>query len=597
MSIDTQTKINPSGDGSQGQTPAVPMNEQPSYVKLNNMEQARFISQVGPFTSKEKNVFNFLCQRWEPMMEYDMLFYELGQDDLMASFGSLMAKLRRYAMGSIIYQTIDNRLEPGSILLCERFAAIFYTKLIDQSYQRIQMDFDIPFPVTSDDDFSAAIEQKRVHKVEYEQLCSLLKREAPLPQEPLIGVATYFGRLMLLPTLNINLAVEMARAKLQSYFSDKRIIALFKRLNHGFREQVLRTRPFELDPEFWLDACSRFLDRRSDFENVLPPPNESYYQAGLLIRRMARVLVDAKTESKVALLRRENDMSAILQNIREHGSPLLTAQQYRALFEKYRLEWGNDFEKTIKDFETKYYSPSPRRKLALLYRWGNGIIHSERVYDFCTSCIRDMSHQLDDEYIADLRRWLRSHTQSWHSAFDSLDGFEHSLRTSVQKRDRFLFMTLTNTELWSEIVVAGVRNIAKSHQKSEFNRRMRCYFEADLKTIKPFKHIFDLSLEDIFDRGFNGMNAWRRFILHIFGIHRNLKQRFHAFSMGKEVADSNTRRSQKLIKASRRQIRQERKRRQYAANKNSVITGKPSHYSKTERDTAWEEFQHRLQKK
>ncbi|AFG37181.1 hypothetical protein [Spirochaeta africana] len=576
----------------------------PDCVNLEEMEREEFLSQIGNFTPQERGIFHRLCKRWEAEIPYQRFLMNLDIKNAAGDLGTLMTKLKKHRMGLLTYRMEDGFRKPDKIVITPFDGVLFYIKIIDDYYIRLQETLSAPLPYESDVRTQyPELPDADIKTVEYLDLLRIVGGQQD--SFPCVyRILIQDGDAVLATPTSAKWLIHAAVGKLRAFFANPNYLEIAAKIQKTSLieiKQQLSTR----NPEFWRDLTSGLLAEETTLKaNRSVRIGKRFFQICDFICRYVESQLQLAEEQRKEREDRDLDMKSIAQAIKEDKEKLIGQPRLDQLIEGLKEKYEKKFAEFKAEFLSRYTQGSGTT-LATIVAINDTWVHIDNLFPIFTARMDTMQPELQRHYIKVMERQLRTNNRSNSDIFYSKENFELDITETVREIDPFLADCLERPNITSEAMVHHLKQRRKIKSPEELRAHLMLYFHARTLLFLPLAQIFNLNLGEIFHQGFLRLPLWRQIVIRLLGRYGTLEEKFigRSFTTYKRMMKDEIRARQELmpkesieeenparrnrdrrVTAAGRPVR--RKRSQTAAAK----PAKPRSYNANEREEAWRRF-------
>ena len=264
---------------------------------------------------------------------------------------------------------------------------------------------------------------------------------------------------------------------------------------------------------FWISFTRTLLNYREDLKIRIKGISPLIFtSARLLNAYFSNNLLELK-EKKMEQKERQNARNEIVEEIRERGSHWTAASILNDELNKKEKIWEG-FRLEFKETVLKKQEGGDNPSLILL----NGqIIHKDYLFPYFKRELKNLAVELHKLYQGMMTDLLKNGKSEDYSQFFSRNNFKADIMNRIRNHSPLLKELLQKPVLMAGVGFYYYKDLKGIKRTGTIRDSLNFYFESDLKQYKDIDQILQLSLISLFDRSFELLGWWSRFILKITG--------------------------------------------------------------------------------
>ncbi len=503
-------------------SPSRQLIEEPDYVHLDNRNREEFLSQMGNFSPRERELFHLICKRWQPEIPYEQFVRHV--EHASTDLTGLLEKLKKQRIGMLTQSYSAGSYKPETIIISSRDSIHFYSKIIESYYIGLQETLAAPLP------FAKEVFEQYPHMPKDETIplnyLQLLQALADKPSEmPIMYSLPVHGEDSLLATpKSLQWIIHAAMGKMRAFFSNPDNLELAaKILNTSMLDikQKLDTRL----PDFWQTLTENLIAKESEIHASRSLRLSSrFFQICSIINQYIKAQIELAEQNKKDREDRELDMKSIVQTVKDYPNRLISEEEIQDLIDGFSEKYGKSFAAFKAEFRSTYMLS--KKSIAKLNQIQEHWVHIDNLFPEFAARMDAVQGQLMRHYVKQMEKQLRSNNRSNSEVFYSKENFELDILNTIEGIDEFLAHSLQRPGLISEALVHHLKRKGKIKGPDDLRAHLMVFFHARTLLFLPLAEIFNLNLGEIFERGFTKLPLWRQIMIRLFGRYNSLQDKF-----------------------------------------------------------------------
>ncbi|MFP4113069.1 MAG: hypothetical protein ACOC2Y_01905 [Spirochaetota bacterium] len=504
------------------------MSAQPDYVSFEPKGRDEVLSQIGSFSPSERDLFQRLCDSWEPRIDARQFIRsaEKNEKQERSALERLMAKLRTAELGVLTTKPGESGAEPDEIVLTSKGSLEFWTVVVEQAIERI---------VRSRQGVLPSVERIRAHKslppdyhvveADSSQFLSAYSGNAE-PQT--VYRLRLLGDYRILFTLGTARAiVARALAVLRRDLDERGIVEELARIRDTTMTEI-RSRLESRAPDVWLELTQTVVKERSTivFRKNMEESDE-LFQLAYLVMVYTDARIGAAREQKANDELIAAELARIDDAVREVPAGMLSQDEFSSLVESAQDRVGNASAALLsRRLSDELLTPRPRRKLSRVLFVHGVYIHNTRVSTAFESARSEMSTRLTREYTELMEAFLRGRAPEIGEVFGSRDRFNEDIGRRIGRQNPLLSELLSQPQIVAEAVIVDTRQRYEEMPTEEIRGFLGRYFDVQSSSLKPLNELLALNVAAMFDAAFARVGVLRQIFLRLSGRYESLRSSY-----------------------------------------------------------------------
>lgn len=601
--------------GKESQKPLEP----PSYGAYTEGEREAFLSQLGNFTPYQRSVFHALCKENRGQIKYKPFAERMSLQikNVHSEIEILIKKLNIHRMAVLLYSYDssgkDKERKKDSIILTDQGDQAFYRFSMQQLFDDLAGSASPRLPTGGVlEESGLLLPDYMISEISAEQLRKPYIQEIFITPSILSFPVRHDEHIFFLSS-HLNQTIQLCIQVIKDITQSSSVLADFARFKNTSItaiKQNLSTRT----PSIWMDLTRSIID----FDKQRTPNqfaiSDSFAQAAeMVFAYLKNEIEDAKQKNEHEK-EIENDLQQTAEKLKKKYFEPIGQEKLNTELEPLQKKYGEDFADVKQQFFDRFTKMKDSTKLPPLVFIGKKYIHRNHLHKYIALRFRQLSEQLEEEYITLMRTILKTNNRDEDVTFFSNKNFNLDIETRIRNIDPFVAEILERPRVLAEAIIHVAKEEKQVKDIEQVRHILEQYFEPGTMRYKFFTDIFNLNIFTIFRKAFTLLPVLRQFWMKLTGKFRGAKEKYEQFrpkipvkmvqqKTGSSTKNPEKRRSPKDSSgppaAERNRSRMEKpetyipsRRRKGVQN----IQKKDKSYTKKQTDEAWDDFRESLKK-
>ncbi|OQY35256.1 MAG: hypothetical protein B6241_01820 [Spirochaetaceae bacterium 4572_59] len=562
----------------------------PAFFNLDTHTREEMLSQIGGFTQIQYQIFHNICDFQEPALDYNKYVLKTQKPALIANnqLELLMNKIQEAHMGLLQYRLSGEELKPHRIILTDKDSLYFYYYICEEALYRNVDENGHPFiTMKTLDKYGLTLPGKYVTPLEAKELSPEFHKKM-IPQRTIFGITRRNRSPILIPSGMLDEYIYFLIQNLIRESESMTILENVSRLS-GIKISELQKKMTSRDPSFWMTTTKSLMDHKEDLKIRIKGISPLIFtSAHLLYAYFSNSLSELK-EKQQEKTDRQNAQLEIVAGMREKGVHWTGVKLLESELTELEKKWPG-FRDEFKDAVLKRQEGGDQPNLILL----NGqLIHKDYLFPFFKKELTHIGHDLQTLYRDMMADLLRNSHSAKYSQFYSKNNFRADIMNQIRNKSPQLKELLQKPGMMASISYYYFKELKGIKRNETIRDSLNFYFKTDLKQYQNIDDILQLSLINLFDRAFDNLSWWNKFIIRITGKYDSYTAAFSTAPSIARLANSRTKATMNTaIPASNDEVQ-----RSYRSKRRPVSSGKKEIHTVREKRKAWAEFTDAVNKK
>lgn len=562
----------------------------PAFFNLDTHKREEMLSQIGGFTQIQYQIFHNICDFQDPALDYNKYVLKTKKPALIANnqLELLMNKIQEAHMGLLQYRLSGDELKPHRIILTDKDSPFFYYYICEEALYRNVNENGHPFiTMKTLDKYGLTLSGKIISPLEAKMLSPVFHKKM-IPQRKIFGITRRNRSPILIPSGMLD---EYIYYLIQNLIRESESMTLLENVSRlsGIKISELQKKMTTRDPSFWITMTKCLIDHKDDLKIRIKGISPLIFtSAHLLYAYFSNSLSELKQKQQEKT-DRQNAQVEIVSGIREKGVHWTAVKILESNLSEMDQKWPG-FRDEFKETVLKRQEGGDQPNLILM----NGqIIHKDYLFPFFKKELDHIGHTLHTLYQDMMADLLRNGQSDKYTQFYSRNNFRADIMNRIRNKSPQLKELLQKPGMMAGISYYYFKELKGIKRNDTIRESLNFYFKSDLKQYQNIDDILQLNLIALFDRSFDKLSWWNKFILRITGKYDSYTSAFSSVPAISRTAKSQTKSNRN------RAIPEPGKKEQssYRSRRRPVSQGKSQMHTVREKRKAWAEFSDAVNKK
>jgi hypothetical protein len=499
------------------------MSAQPAYVSFEAKEREQLLSQIGDVSPAERQLFEQLCQMWEPRIPVAKLAERAeSPEQLRGTLQKLVSRLRSQQLGLLRTETTPRGKEPTHVVLTNAGDVDFWRELLDEESIGSSLEARLQLPTEERlEQWGLLPPQTHIQDADSGKL-------ARAYASPSVSKLIYRLKLLddcaiVFPTDAAKRLVSQAFATLRKEIEERGVTEELARLNNGTiteTKQHLQSRA----PDVWLKLTKTLVKERPTitYRKNLAPKDE-LFQLAYLVMSFVEAKIGLAQQSKEQRFKLDEQIQEIVKFVQAAPGGILPREHFERLIDEKQQAAGDSAEELMTALQRRVFTPKIRRSLPLVIYMHGSYIHQDelkRVFEVAISQVRE---RVRDEYVDLLQASLRGRDSDIGEILGSKDRLNDDLVARIERLHPLLGEIIARQKVLAEAIVRDAKAHHGVKKPDQLRRFLSRYFNVDTSQLRPLSEILSLDVVAALETAFSKLNVFRQFVLRITGRYESLR--------------------------------------------------------------------------
>ncbi len=495
---------------------------EPPYVSADPSERELFLSQLGSFTPREREIFHKLCAQWEPAISYQRFCALSGIDDAGKSsdLNRLIEKLRLHGVALLARSLSDGRAQPGTIRLFSEREKAFYADALDDELLSVSESIVHALPTES------ALAGRKIQIPEAfiddatpEALVAFM--EKPTLDDVIFRVPCH-NESCYVTGRSLKRLLALAIHKLRYYLQSNDLLERVAKVSEtGII--VLAKKLASKDAAFWIALCDKCHEK---IDAVKDPrtgtPDNEFFQAAAIVRLIVAAQNALAEKNARAETERDLDMQAIVHNAKTGLEALIDADGFATRLREF-AEKHADPDVFIGEFAAKHLEQKDRHELPTIVELGRYVVHRDNIAPAFMKRFAELAEELKAEYIDEMTQRLRAMNRGTNTVFTTHRNFDADIRQRVEIADSFVDSLLKKPTMLAEAIILHGKNSKQVNSVDNLKKKLAAFFVPNTMKLKDYAEVFGLYRHELFDAAWPRLGVFLRLWIKLSGGYESLR--------------------------------------------------------------------------
>jgi len=503
------------------------LNPIPDYINKDRKERESFLSQVGNFSTEERELFNLLCDNWEHEIGYAKFVTKINKKHPIDEkfLDSLMKKLRSSSCGILLTKFVRGERGVDKIILTNVDSHFFYYYFINNEFQKNLEEVSNDF-----------IDESNFEKYDI-NTSSFTPLELPINQlnkgfirreqnrNSVFQIKLEGYKAFYVTSESLQDLLKISIRKIKYYFKSDNFIAFIAKILNSSISKV-RTIIANFDISTWKTFSFEILKNKKLINSKFKNMSSSFFKAVSILYHYSNSELKQKDKELEDEKKLKATLKEISEKVRANEFKPLTQESFNSLFEVY--------DKSAPEIKAKFYELYVDNKtktgLTEVVFVGQYYIHQDNLYKVFLDQVALATAELNEYYIGEFRKCLLSNS----SDASLLEGypFEANISDKLQSDYPIIYDLFNRKGILAESIIHFSKK--RSHSQGKMHNLLAMYFIEGSSELKSFSRIFNLDVTNLFEKAYDILPIVKRFFIIIFGQYNKYVERFTGHKKSKK---------------------------------------------------------------
>ncbi|MBN2617964.1 MAG: hypothetical protein JXR64_06595 [Spirochaetales bacterium] len=491
----------------------------PVYVNMERKDREAYLSQIGNFSTEEREIFNLLCDNWEDEIGYAKFVTKINKKHPIDEkfLHSLMKKLRSSGSGILLTKYVRGERGVDKLILTDIKNRFFFFYFINNEYQKNYEDVSRDF--VNDSNFEK-------YEINTSDLSPLILKISEINKTFIkneVGSKNIYiikldeNNSFYATSESLQDLIKISIRKIKFYFKSDNFIALIAKIMNSSISKV-RTILDHFEINDWKVLSTEILKNKKIINGKFKNISISFYKSVLILQKYCVNELEQKDKELEDEKKLKEKLKLISNTIREKEFTPYSQESFNSLFE----EFGKDAIDIKSKFYEFYVDNKSKTGLTEIVFVGQYYIHQDNLYKVFLDKLALVSTEFSEFLINEYRRCLFS-----NSADSSLlEGFplESTLEVKLKDESPILYDLFKRKSLLAEAIIHFCKK--RNHSQGKMHSMLSTYFNEGSNDLKSYCLIFNIDPIYLFEKAYNSLSGFRRFFILITGQYSKYVERF-----------------------------------------------------------------------
>jgi len=510
------------------------LNPKPTYISKDRKERESFLSQVGNFTTEEREIFNLLCDNWDHEIGYAKFVTKINKKHPIEEkyIESLMKKMIESRCGILLTKFIRGERGADKIILTEPDSHFFYYYFINNEYQKNHQDISLDFvddSVFETYNINTSIISPMSLNIESLNK-SFINKE--LNQTNIYSVVIDGYKNFYATSETLQDLLKLSVRKVKYYFKSDNFIAFIAKIMNTSISSI-RSTVDHFDISTWKNLTVEIIKNKKIINGKFKNISNSFFKSVSIVTFYCFSELEQKDKELEDEKRLKVLLKEISEKIREKEFTPFTQEAFNSLFDEFKEEstvLKSKFYENFVDNKTK-------TGLTEIVFVGKCYIHQDNLYKVFLDQIAQATSELSEIFKSEFKTCLLSNSPD-PSLFIGFP-FESSIQNALKTKYPIIHDLLNRKSILAESIIHFSKK--RSHSQGKMHNLLSMYFKEGTSELRSIDTILSLNVHDIFDSAYMNLSNFKRFFIFVFGQYNSYVERFTGYrkSKNKDIKKKN----------------------------------------------------------
>ena len=501
--------------------------KEPEYILADEKEREEFLSHIGNFSSPERELFHKLAAAWQPLIPWERFVANagLGISAGMQDLERLLNKLRTARIGLITTRYKEGSRHRQGIILARENSKRFWAAMVDEAFESLYESISHPLPLEGNlKEEGIDVPDHYLTTLDSEGIVHAMSPDSS-EERAIYRIPSLEGEHLIVTSSNIRRFIGIAIAKIRYHLQSTNLLSETARVLDTSLMDI-KNQVQNREPSFWLSFTGKVLQSRKVFASKGLKVGKSFYHCAQLLKLLIDGQIQDARKKKQEREERELDMKQLLEEMRQLEKPLCVQQEFTGRLEQFKEKYEDQFKDFQEAFYERFVKSQGKRTLPRIVIVDKGYIHRDRLYPHFYERFLDAASVLDQEYVDEMTRQLKTGNRNNSEIFYSKESFESDIESRVERIDSFVASLLKKPGMLGESIIHTAKQQKAAKTVDDLKDKLEAYFQPNSMRLKSYASVFALNLFEIFERAFTRLHVLHQLWIRITGKYESYKERY-----------------------------------------------------------------------